>query len=202
MTVQKLACVLREYPAGPVAASKVDELFKLVVASWQKFSGSGKTSMEARKILRGEGPEEVSWSPPYLSFVIERRIGTVFGSIRVEKQRWTLNLEKRTADQMWIGRRQLRPNATKFDVKPLADRVCEAVQEGPSSASRLVSDGIIFWKSDDELIVLHGRIIRGEYQRTVGRRRNRFIADLKSKMETIGWELGSLGRGLTFKRTK
>jgi hypothetical protein len=193
---------LNSIPAGEIPASISDELFKYVVASWNEFFGSRITGMDVRKILRGEGPEEVTWNPPCLSFVIDRHGGTVFGSTRAEKQQWALNLAKRTADQMPIGHRQLRPNASKVDVKPLADDVCKAVQEGPRSPSRLVSDGIIVRKNEDELTVFHGKIVREGYQRTVSDRRKRFIADLKTKMELIGWNLVSQGRGLTFKKTK
>jgi hypothetical protein len=201
MTIQKLANVLRGIPSGAIQASMIDELFRLVVASWGEFSGSGDTSMGAWKILREEGPERVTWNPPCLSFVIDRHGGTVLGSTRAEKQEWTLNLEKRTANQAQIGYRQLRPNAKPLDVKPLADGVCKAVQEGPSSTSHLVSDGTIVWKNDDQLAVFHGQIVRGEYQQTVSGRRRRFIADLKTKMELIGWELVSKGRALRFKKT-
>jgi hypothetical protein len=202
MTIENLNRVLNNVSAGEIPASISDELFKYVVASWNEFSGSRITKMDPRKILRDEGPEEVTWNPPCLSFVIDRHGGAGLGSTRAEKQQWTLNLEKRTADQMLIGYRQLRPNAPKLDVKPLAEDVCKAVQEGPSSTSRLVSDGIIFWKSDDELTVFHGKIIGGGYQRTVSSRRKRFIADLKAKIELIGWNLVSQSRGLTFKKTK
>jgi hypothetical protein len=203
MTIENLVRVLNRVPAGAIPASISDELFKYVVASWNEFSGSSITNMDALKILRDDGPDEVTWHPPCLSFVIDRHGATVLGSTRAEKQQWTLNLEKRTADQMPIGYRQLRPNASKLDVKPLADGVRKAVQEGPSSPSQLVSDGIIVWKNDDELTVFHGKIVRGGgYQRTVSGRRKRFIADLKAKMELFGWKLASQGRGLTFKKTK
>jgi hypothetical protein len=202
MTIKKIASVLSNVSAGTVPASICGELFKLVVASWHELSGSGEASMGPQKILRGEGPEEVTWSPPYLSFVIDRHGGTVLGSTRAERQRWVLNLEMGTADHSLIGFRQLRPVAPKMDVKGLAYAVCKAIEEGPSSASRLVSDGIVVWTNDDALTVYHGKIVSGSYQRTVSGRRKRFIADLKSKMEVIGWTLASVGRGLSFKKTK
>jgi hypothetical protein len=102
---------------------------------------------------------------------------------------------------MRIGHRQLRPKAPKLDVKLLADHVCETVREGSGSASRLVSRGVVVWVNDHELKVFHGKIVGGAYQRTVSRRRRRFIADLKAEMEVIGWELVSAGRGLKFTRT-
>ena len=202
MTIENLSRVLNGVPAGAIPASISDELFRYVVASWNEFSGSRITKMDALKILRDDGPAEVTWYPPRLSFVIERHGGTVLGSTRAEKQQWTMNLEKRTADQMQIGHHQLHPNAPKLDVNPLANGVCKAVQEGPSSHSRLVSEGIIVWKNNDELTVFHGKIVRGGYPRTVSGRRKRFTADLKSKMERVGWNLVLQGRGLTFKKTK
>jgi hypothetical protein len=202
MTIRKLASALSDIPAGVIPASMIDELFKLVEASWNEFSGSDETSMDTLKISRDKGPERTTWRPPCLSFVIERHGGTVLGSGRAEKQEWTLNLEKRTANHQQIGYRQLRPNAKPLDVKPLADGVCKVVQEGRSSAFYLVSDGIIVWKNDDELTVFHGKIVNGGYQRTVAGRRKRFIAQLKTKMDLIGWGLVSQGRGLEFKKTQ
>jgi hypothetical protein len=143
MTIQKLNNLLSDVPAGTVPTSISDELFKLVVASWHEFSGSAETTMEAWKISRDEGPNAINWSPPCLSFIIERHGGTVLGSTRAERQQWTLNLERRTADHSQIGFRQLRPSAPKLDVKGIAYDVCKAVREGPSSNSRLVSDGIV-----------------------------------------------------------
>lgn len=188
------------FPPAPLLRAFHDELFKLVVASWHEFSGSGDTSMEPWKISR-ERPEEVSWNPPRLSFVIDRHGGTALGSSRAERQQWTLDLERRTARHGQIGFRQLRPNAPKLDVKSLADGVCKAVQEGPSSASPLVSDGVIVWKSDAELTVFHGKIVTGDFQRTVSGRRKRFIAELRMTMQAIGWELaGRAGHWLKFEK--
>jgi hypothetical protein len=202
MTIRELSSLLGKVPAGNVPTSISDELFKLVMASWDEFANSDETRMEAWKILRDEGPKEVAWSPPQLSFTIERHGGTVLGSTRAERQRWTLDLKRGTADYSQIGFRQLYPNAPKLDVKGLADEVCKAVQEGPSSTSRHVSDGVIVWKNDDELTVFHGKIVGGEYRQTVSGRRKRFRADLETKMKMVGWELITVGRGLRFKRTK
>jgi hypothetical protein len=202
MSMEKLISFLSSVPLGPIPATMCDEIFNLVVASWDNFSGSGETSMGAWKIQRDDGPEDVIWDPPCLSFVIERHGGTVLGSIRADRQRWTLNLESRTAGHLTIGFRQLRPNAPKLDVKPLADNVCKAVREGPSSASRLVSNDIVVWRSEDEVRVYHGKIVGGEYPQAISGRRKRLRADLKTKMKVIGWDLVSVGQWLTFRRTK
>ena len=202
MTIQKLTRFLKPVSPGTIPTNKSGELFQLVVASWDEFSGSADTRMEARKILRDEGPKDVTWSPPCLSFTIERHGATVLGSTRAEKQRWTLNLQRRTADHQQAGFRQVGPKAPRVNVRGLADEVSKAVQEGPSSTSRLVSNGVVVWKNDDELTVFHGKIIGGKYQRTASGRRKRFIADLKPKLMIFGWEFISVDRGLRFKKTK
>ncbi len=202
MTIETIVGMLSGVPAGAIPASMRHELFKVVEASWHEFAGSNETSMGAWKILRDEGPGDVNWISPCLSLTIERHGGTVLGSSRAERQRWILNLERRSADHVQGGFRQLRPNAPKLEVKSLANEVCNAVQEGPSSASRLISDRIVVWKNDDEVIVFHGKIVGGAYQRTVSGRRKRFRADLETKMGVIGWGFVSAGRGLTFRKTK
>ena len=80
--------------------------------------------------------------------------------------------------------------------------MCKVLQEGPNSASGLVSDGIVVWESDNELTVDHGEIVGGEFRQTREGRRKRFRAALKAKMEQIGWELVSPRRRLKFKKTK
>lgn len=199
MAIRKLNSFLSGVAAGEIPASIKGDLFELVVAGWQEFSGSNDTSMCAWKILRDEGPKEITWNPPYLSFVIERHGGTVLGSTLAERQLWTLDLERETAEHLQIGYRQLLPNAPRLNVKAVADDVCRAVQKGPIST--LASTGVLVWKSDDELTVFHGRIIGGGYQQTISGRRKRFRAELQTRMNLIGWELVSLGRGLTFKKT-
>ena len=75
MSIQKLIRLLSDVPAGVIPKDKRDELFKLVVGTWDEFSGSGEATMSAWKILRDAGPEAVVWRPPCLSFVIDRHGG-------------------------------------------------------------------------------------------------------------------------------
>jgi hypothetical protein len=112
MTIKKLQTFLSDVPHGAIPASKWDHVLKLVEASWPEFSGSGDTKMAAWKIRRGEGPDDLTWDPPHLSFCIDRHGGTVLGSSRAEKQQWTLNLERLTADHTKSGYQQIRPNIT------------------------------------------------------------------------------------------
>ena len=67
-----------------------NQVFELVETVWDKFEGSGQTKMDVGKIGRDDGPKDLTWDPPDLSFTIDRHGGTVMGSTRAERQTWTL----------------------------------------------------------------------------------------------------------------
>ena len=71
MTIQKLNSLLSNVPAGAIPASIRDELLKLIVASWNEFSGTAETSMGAWKISRDAGPKGDRLEPAL--FVIRYR---------------------------------------------------------------------------------------------------------------------------------
>ena len=201
-TIQKLIRFLQPVSPGTIPTNIIGGLFQLVVASWDEFSGSAETENGGSKNLAGRRSEGRHLEPAVFVFYYRAPWNDRAGSTRAEKQLWKLNLDSRTADHQQIGFRQLRPRAPRVDVRGPADEVSKAVQEGPSSTSRLVSNGVVVWKNDDELTVFHGRIIGGNYQQTVSGRRRRFIADLKPKLKIFGWEFISVDRGLRFKKTK
>jgi hypothetical protein len=199
LTIQKLERLLSDLPAGTVPKKYFEELFAIVVECWCEFSGSAETKMERWKVSR-KMPEDVTWEPPLLSFVIERHGAAKFGSKRAERQEWTLDLQGRIASSSKIGFRQLRPNAPRLDVKGLADEVCATVAIGLNTTSRLVADGVVAWKCPDELMLFHGEIIGGDNKQTISNRRKRFIAELEPKLAEIGWRVAAKGRGLRLKK--
>jgi hypothetical protein len=199
-TIEELATVLQNIPAGLIPTAMRADVLNLLSGCWEQFDGSTDSNMAHWKVIREGGATDMAWDPPVLSFVVERHGATVLGSTRAEKQRWLLNLEKKTANHWSDGYRQLYPKAPPLNVKPIAEQVFEAVRQGPKSDSELISTGILVWR-DDHIIVWHGKLIPGGgYAMTVSGRRRRFRAELASLMETIGWELVSVGRELTFKR--
>jgi hypothetical protein len=99
-----------------------------------------------------------------------------------------------------LGYRQICPTAPRLNVKPIAARVYEAVRQGPNLNSDLISSGILVWK-DDRILIQHGKLISGSYQKTISGRRKRFRKELESLMAADGWKsVGVVGRCLTFKR--
>src|SRR5262249_58671670 len=92
--------------------------------------------------------ERLGGNPPVIAYTIERTVATVLGTSRAELHRWSVDMHQRTARCERGRYRQLLPTAPRLDVKPIAARVCEAVQQGPSSDCDLVKLGILVWKSD------------------------------------------------------
>ena len=124
--------------------------------------------MTSFKLFRAEN---LHWDPPVLSFTIERHGATVLGSTRAELHEWKINMETLTA-YFYKGRyRQLMLKSKKLDVKPIAARVCEAVQQGPASKSPLVQKGIVVWTGSDNVSIKHGALISGDNQQTIASRR-------------------------------
>jgi hypothetical protein len=117
----------------------------LLAKCWHELEGAGETAMTELKLDRAE---DLRWDPPILSFVIERHGGTVLGSSRAKLHEWRVDLDRKTAHCERGRYRQLRPAAPKFDVKAPAARVVDAVTEGPTSESDLVTKGIVVWKGD------------------------------------------------------
>lgn len=200
ITIQKLAVLLRNTPAGVVPAGTRVKVLKMLEACWTEFDGSADSKMTYWKVVRKEGAGDLVWDPPILSFTVDRHGAAVLGSSRAEKQEWRLDLEKKTAYRDTIGFRQIRPAAARLNVKPIAARVCETVRQGPNSNSALISKGILVW-NDDHIVVRHGMLIPNDGpQMTISGRRKRFRAELKCLMGAIGWELVEVGRSLTFKK--
>ena len=189
---------LRNAPHGAIDGHPKYKVMHLLANCWHELEGAGESAMQARKLDRAE---DVSWNPPVLSFTIERHGATVLGSSRADLHRWSINMHEGTARCERGRYRQLLPTAPRLDVKAIAARVCEAVQQGPSSGCDLVKLGILVWKSDHEIEVKHGRLVPGGgYQQTVADRRRRFRKQLTERMQTIGWGLLSVQRSMTFRK--
>jgi hypothetical protein len=143
----------------------------------------------------------LKWNPPILSFTVERHGAAVLGSTRAERQYWSVDLVKRTATATTSGYKQLRPQAapiTKKDMERIAERVCEAVQDGPNSASEYVQTRIIEWRGPDRVLVKHAELIPATNKQTALGRRKRFRPVLKEKMRALGWNLVGVTPWMTF----
>jgi hypothetical protein len=119
-------------PPGPISDPIAGE--RLLAACWHEFRG-GDAGMTGQKLLGRM--EEVVWEPPILTFKIERHGGTVHGSSRAELQHWEVNLRQETAIIVKHGHRQMKPMAQRIYIKPLVNRLLEAIRTG--SETELVS---------------------------------------------------------------
>jgi hypothetical protein len=135
-----LRSYLATIPPGPIADTTTLE--RLLAACWDQFTGDDG-GMESYKLLnRMEG---VAWTPPKVTFAIERHGGTVLGSSRAEMQHWEVDLATKTAILAGTGHRQLYPMDERIYIKPLVDRILAAIRSG--SENELVSrhdDGRVF----------------------------------------------------------
>jgi hypothetical protein len=191
---------LNNAPQGTLEGPGQHKVMKLLANCWHEFRGAGETAMNARKLIRAE---DISWNPPVLSFTIERHGAAVLGSTRAELQCWSVDLVRGTAHCEHGKYRQLIRPAPRLDVKPIATRVRNAVQQGPASNCDLVKMKIVVWKNHDTVFIKHGALISGKgYAQTVAGRRRRFRNELTDQMQNIGWRLESVQRAMTFIRVQ
>lgn len=174
--------VLQKYmstipPGDIVDTARIEDL---LAAAWDQLQGDCG-GMQGYK-LRGR-MEDVQWSPPILSFVIERHGGTVLGSGYAELQSWAVDVNsgRATLDdrprKRWVG----GPRNSPLKVAPIAAEIAELIKSGKS-------DPRLKWKSADEVRILIGEVIPADCpNQTLVGRRMRFKKALQEALD--GWEL-------------
>jgi hypothetical protein len=170
----------------------------LLADCWPDLEGGSGTSMTAHKLDR---VESLSWIPPVLTFIIERHGGTVLGSTRADLYTWSVDLNVGTAKPIKTGYRQIVPTAARLNVKAIAARVRDVVRERPGSSSQVVEKGILFWHSNNQCSIRHGKLISGAFARTITDRRRRFRIELVRLMKEIGWDVGIVQQAMQFKNS-
>jgi hypothetical protein len=180
--VDRLRAYLATISPGPV--SDTDELERLLAASWDEFTGDD-SGMEGYKLLKRI--EDVAWTPPTLTFAIERDGGTVMGSTRAELQCWEIDLERKTAIVAKTGHRQLRPMAQRIYIKPLVERAIAAMRSGER-------DELVWWHDDGTVSLNTTLIFHGgsAVRMTLEERRKRLREAVAGVLVKEGW--GRLGK--------
>jgi hypothetical protein len=199
-SIQRLSDELSNTPQGVIPEPAKGKIIGLLADCWPDLEGTDDTSMKDWKLNR---LEDLTWNPPdELSFIIERHGRTVRGSTRAEVHKWIINLNLGTASCNPAGHRQLVPLAPRLDVKPIAARVCDAVQQGPASNCELVKQEVVVWNGGDCALIKHSALIPNDgYLQTITGRRRRFRNELINMMKTLGWELVSVQRFMKFRKT-
>ena len=102
MPIHHLRKVLSIIPTGIVRTEQHSAVVSQLAECWDHLTGSAEGGMTAAKVWRCE---DLSWTPPILSFQIERHGGVVLGSKRAEMQTWTIDVTQATATLAYTGRR-------------------------------------------------------------------------------------------------
>lgn len=173
---------LEEY-LGSIPHGRIEDtahLETLLAARWDEFAGANQHGMDSSK-LRAR-MEHVEWNGELLSFVIERHGGTVHGSTRAERQRWTIDVTRRTASCRTAGYRQDRPRQAGVNVKPTAEEIANLIINHQN-------DERLKWNVDGSVRVLIGEIplLDSEFAQTREGRRKRFRIELEKILGSAGW---------------
>lgn len=121
--IRKLLTRLESVAPGPILDPAHIE--GLLASCWEEFAGSHQEGMTSDK-LSGR-MEKLIWTPPVLSFEIERHGGTKLGSTRAENHRWEVNLETRIATCNRVGYRLVKPMQSRVNVEPIAVEIAELI---------------------------------------------------------------------------
>ena len=169
---------LSKLSEGPIADD--DDTGILLALAWESLSQDGG-GMTGDNILGRT--EKMQWNPPFLTFQIERHGGTVRGSTRATIQRWTVDIEAKSASHDDSGFRQVRQRAKPLNVERLARKVAQLVSDGSS-------DNRLNWYTEGRVRVRVSKIIPKDDtpQQTLVGRRKRFRAALVKVLQGKGWE--------------
>lgn len=171
----------------------VSNIEKSLSECWTQLEGSSQERTTPQKLSRRT--ENMNWCPPILTFMIERHGGTVNGSTRADLHTWQINLESMTARIVRSSSRQIEPTLSPLDVKPLIERIIQAV------ASNTDADGIRWAQGRKQVNIKASHFIPDNCcAQTLAGRRKRFRTCLDERMKNLGWNRES-GRFYVYIRT-
>lgn len=187
--VETLCRHCTDLPPGPVA----DELAlrQILADAWNDLVRDDG-GMEPYKLLRPL--EAVSWTPPVLSFVIERHGSLAVGGTRAERQHWHVDVEAGTATLGKVGWRQNKPQRDDFPVKATAEEIADAIRNCQKHER-------LQWDGPNKVKLLTTKLFPegSGYRMTVEGQRKRFRSYVAAALIADGWK--RLGNDL-FERSR
>lgn len=178
-----MASDLAEFLAGcggDLSTGEISELVRRLEPHWASIAGGDSTAMAPHKLSR---MEDVKWTPPILSFTIERHGTAANGSTRAELQRWEINLETLTAEAHQIGWRQIARTAPRIKLDPIVEELIELIASGTDD------DGLKWYDDKSRVRILIGAFVPDEgVQQTTASRRRRFHEKLVPQLNALGWQ--------------
>jgi len=175
-----VAVVGEELMGQPGRLQDTVDVERHLADAWAAFEGNDAEGRTADKLLGRM--ERIEWSPPVLTFVIERHGRTCLGSTRADLYRWMVSLTDKTATCEKVGHRQLNAMATCTLIQPLAEEIANKITQGQG-------DERIVWQGPGTVrIVLSAIFPSGSgCRQTVEGRRKRFKQALIPLLEECGW---------------
>ena len=179
--MNELIELLSSTPKGKI--SDLSKLCPLLRKHWEEFAGHDYGNMKGFKLE--DRMKEVQWNPPCLTLSIVRHGQFVLGSKFGSKQKWTVNLETKTARSEEFQKVLLSPLQPKLNVMPIAEEICKLILSGKE-------DERLKWYDDGRVRINIGKIIpdKNTAAQTVSGRRKRFKKALSDILHKEGWVLG------------
>ena len=176
--LSRLKDFVKDMPHGPIKDER--KLCQVLDDCWDLLEGSRDTKMNFTKLHRIENP--VFEPPSNIIFEIERHGQMVAGSVYADLHRWTVDVEKGTAEcDEFHKKRVVGVKDAPLKVQPLAEKVFAQIIAGDKSSKYLK------WVSDSRVRVLIANLIPETNQWTTSSRRNRFRSILEPMLAQHGW---------------
>jgi hypothetical protein len=176
---------------GALTGDAANDVERLLGTAWGRLEGSHDGGMKGEKLV-GRA-ESLHWSPPFLTFVIERHGAFVKGSTRAELQKWEIDVSRNTARIVAQSRRQLVAMDARLDVKPLTAEIAAMIlRAGEAPALK--------WVNHSRVRVLTGVVIPKTIKQTTLSRRGRFVAELSQILRPEGWKRVAAGGQIVFEK--
>lgn len=191
-SITSLHSFVKRLPTGEIQDSGA--VCSLLQDCWDLLEGSHDQNTSSTKIYRAES---MSWTPPILSFVLERHGGTINGSSRADLHHWYVDVEQGTASIETGKYRQLRPASSRLDTNGLAKEVAERI------LNRL-EHSTLEWNTEQDYVVIKiSEIIpTNASAQTTTARRKRFNEALETIMVENGWIRRNKGQKTGYFREK
>ena len=183
--------LLSTMPPGHMSDGDCLQVLAELSQCWESIPGSDVKSTTADKLRRAE---EVYWTPPILSFSLERHGGTVLGSSRASLHYWEVDTEQPEARIVKTSARQLSPKAQVMDIEKMANEIATLILNG-------VDDRRVTWLEDRQRVQVNiGEVIPESNPQTTQGRRKRFRVVLASLMSEANWTRKDVGNKIGFQR--
>ena len=184
--LEKLRETIKDHPPGPL----MDTAFSALREAWDELEIFDDSKFYSSKLYRAE---DLTWSPPIITFTIERHGGMACGSSRAEVYIWSINVEAGIASSGHTGYRQIVPMDKRLNIKALADELIDIIE-------RKDDDPRISYLTNErnEIRLLVSETVTANNNQTLVSRRKRFRAQFNEKMEANGWKL--IKRNYTYRK--